>query len=139
MNIISTEQHDFLSTRFVANLATADANGTSYVVPICFAIDGDDCYIVTSDNNRRARNVRENPQAAMVADHYEDDWKRIGYVVIRGRAELLESGPEHEKAAQLLRTRYPQFENMDPVEERLMLVIRVEHATGWGVLAGSGG
>jgi coenzyme F420-0:L-glutamate ligase/coenzyme F420-1:gamma-L-glutamate ligase len=139
MSTITTEQRAFLSTRFVANLATADANGTSYVVPICFTVAGDDYYIVTSDNNRRARNVRENPQAAMVADHYEDDWKRIGYVVVRGRAELLESGPEHEKATQLLRTRYPQFEDRAPIEERIMLVLRVEHATGWGVLSGNEG
>ena len=135
MNTMSTEHRDFLSTRFVANLATADANGMSYIVPICFAIAGDNCYIATSDSNKRARNVRENPQAAMVADHYEEDWKRIGYVLIRGRAELLESGPEHEKATRLLRERYPQFGTIDPIEERLVLVIRVEHAMGWGVLA----
>ena len=139
MSTLTARQRNFLSTRFVASLATADANGTPYVVPICFAIDGDNCYVATSESNKRARNVRENPQAAMVADYYEDDWKRIGYVLIRGKAELLEGGSEHEKATRLLRARYPQFDTIDPIEERLVLALRVEHVAGWGVLAANGG
>jgi PPOX class probable F420-dependent enzyme len=139
MSTLTVAQRNFLSTRFVANLATADAGGVPHVVPICFAIDGDDCYVATSDSNKRARNVCENPQAAMVADHYEEDWKRIGYVLIRGKAELLKGGPEHEKAARLLRERYPQFATIDPIEDRLVLALRIENAVGWGVLATNGG
>ncbi len=43
---------------------------------------------------------------AIVVDRYDEDWTRLGWVMLRGRAEILRAGTEHERAQELLRSRY---------------------------------
>ena len=46
---------------------------------------------------RRVRNILANPQAALVVDHYEEDWRDLRYVLVSCLAEVL-SGDEDEAA-----------------------------------------
>ena len=45
---------------------------------------------------------------AVVVDRYDEDWTRLGWVMLRGRAEILRAGTEHDRAQELLRSRYRQ-------------------------------
>ena len=138
--MLSEEQRRFLDSRRVAHLATADAAGVPHVLPVCFAVDGANAYI-TIDNKpkrpdaralKRLRNIAENPSVALVADHYDDDdWTRLGWVMLRGRAEVLEAGAEHDAAQCLLRRRYAQYEAM-ALEDLPVIAVRIERVTGWG-------
>ena len=134
MTILTKEQSDFLSRRFVASIATADEQGLPHVVPICFAIGNNSSYIVTGESDKRARNVHGNPQAALVADYYEDDWNRIGYVLLKGTAEILRIGEEYEEAIRLLRDRYPQFQERQIFRPKSVLALRIKVVIGWGDL-----
>lgn len=134
MTMLTNEQSGFLSRRFVASIATADAHGSPHVVPICFAIGNNSAYIVTGESDKRARNVKENPQSALVADYYEDDWNRIGYVLIKGAAKILKTGEEYEEAVQLLRDRYPQFQKRQLFKPKSILALRIKVVVGWGDL-----
>ncbi len=143
--MLSEEQRRFLESRRVAHLATADAAGAPHVLPVCFAVDGANAD-VTIDSKpkrpevrtlKRLRNIAENPAVALVADHYDDaDWSRLGWVMLRGRAEVLAAGPEHDAAQRLLRGRYVQYAAM-ALEELPVIAIRIEHVTGWGELTPS--
>jgi PPOX class probable F420-dependent enzyme len=82
---------------------------------------------------KRMANIRDNPRVALVVDHYEDDWSRLGWVMVQGRAEVLDAGDEHDRAQADLRGRYRQLENMR-IEELPVVAIRIEHASGWGNL-----
>ena len=77
------------------------------------------------------RNILENPQAAFVADRWDEDWTRLGWVMLRGAAEILESGAEHDRAQALLAARYPQYRAMQ-VADLPVIVVRVSQATDWG-------
>ena len=99
--------HQFLQRRRLAHLATADVNGTPHVVPVCFAIDGETVYIAIDEKPksgdvrrlRRLRNIAENPLVAIVADVYDDrDWSRLGFVLLRGRARILEASAGEAEA-----------------------------------------
>ena len=87
-------------------LGDGDAGGQPHVVPICYALTGDTLYFTIDEKPKRqsgARlkrlaNLRENPFAALVVDRYDEDWSRLGWVMVRGRADILESGPEHDRA-----------------------------------------
>lgn len=83
---------------------------------------------------KRMANIRENPHVALVADHYEDDWSRLGWVMVQGRAEVLDAGEEHDRAQADLRSRYPQLEGMR-IEGLPVVAIRIDHATAWGNLS----
>jgi PPOX class probable F420-dependent enzyme len=135
-------QQAFIARHRVAHLATGDARGRPHVVPICYAYDGRRLYMVIDSKPkrvsplqlRRLRNIRENPQVAVVVDDYSDDWSRLAYVMIRGRADVLEKGEAHERALRLLRAKYPQYRKM-ALEERPVIRITPESLVSWGAIA----
>ena len=71
---------------------------------------------------------------AFVADRYDDDWSLLGWVMLRGRAEVLAGGPEHDRAQTRLRDRYPQYRTMQ-LADLPVIALRIERATNWGNLA----
>ena len=140
--VLSPEQTAFLVRRRVARLATADAAGRPHAVPVCFAYAPGAVYIaldekpkdVPPDRLKRVRNILENPSVSLIADRYEEDWALLAFVMVRGRAELLEPGSEeHGAAVRLLRGKYHQYEAMK-IEENPVISIRPEGAASWGAL-----
>src|SRR5918912_1313027 len=114
--VLSPEQGAFLVRRRVARLATADGAGEPHVVPVCFAY------------------YRGAIRVALVADRYAEEWSLLAFVMVRGRAMLLEPGAEeHAAAVRLLRGKYHQYEGMR-VEENPVIAIRSERAASWGAL-----
>ena len=127
----------FLESRRVAHLATADAAGIPNVGPVCFALAGETVYM-TIDRKpksgrplKRLRNIAENPHVTLTADHYDDDdWSRLRWVMVRGWAEILESGAEHDDAQARLRDKYRQYRAMD-LAPLPVIAIRIERVTSW--------
>ncbi len=139
---LSPEQTAFLVRRRVARLATADAAGRPHAVPVCFAYAPGSIYIALDEKPKnvpvtrlkRVRNILENPDVALVADRYAEDWGLLAFVMVRGRAELLEPGSgEHAAAVRLLRGKYHQYETM-AIEENPVITIRAGKVASWGAL-----
>lgn len=140
---MSDAEWRFLTSRRVAHLATADAAARPHVVPVCFVADSANLYITIDEKPKRVsaralkrlRNIADNPQVALIADRYrDDDWGRLGWVMVRGPAEILESGPEHASAQARLRARYPQLAGM-ALEVLPVIAVRIERISSWGNLA----
>ncbi len=111
----------------VARLATADASARPHLVPITFALVGDALVFVVDQKPKRAggtalkrvRNILANPHVAVLVDTYDDDWSRLEYVLIRGRADVIDRhAPAYDDALAALRARYPQYRGIDFVPER---------------------
>lgn len=139
MSVLSAVQRRFLNGRRVAHLATADAKGAPHAVPVCFALDKDTLYITVDEKPKRAaqlkrlRNIAENPQVAVIADRYAEDWSKLAWVMLRGRAEILASGKEHDRAQALLRARYNQLVPMR-IAGLPVIAVRIARALSWGTL-----
>jgi PPOX class probable F420-dependent enzyme len=130
----------FVLAHRVARLATADAEGHPYVVPICYAFDGERFYTpldekpksVEASKLRRVRNIEARHEASLLIDQYDDDWSQLGYVLVHGRADLLSpQDPVQAHALVLLRERYIQYRSM-ALETRQVIVITPDHVTSWG-------
>jgi len=139
--MLSDEQRRFLQSRRVGHLATADAGAMPHVVPVCFAISENSLYITIDQKPKgnpralkRLRNLADNPWAALVADRYDEDWTRLGWVMLRGHAEILDNGAEHDAAQELLRARYPQYRQMQ-LAELPVIALRIDRVTSWGDLS----
>jgi PPOX class probable F420-dependent enzyme len=140
--MFSDAQAAFLQAQRVGRLATADARGNPHVVPVCFAIADRALYITIDEKPKRSsgpplkrlRNMMDNPSTAFVADRYDEDWSRLGWVMLRGHAEILADGPEHDRAQELLRARYVQYRTMQ-LETLPVIAIRIERVASWGNLA----
>jgi PPOX class probable F420-dependent enzyme len=122
----------------VAHLATAH-RGKPAVVPISFALVGDRLYSaidakpkgVPPEQLRRVRYLRANPQAAVLVDHYEEDWSRLWFVLLEGPVRLLERGAEHGRAIAALRRKYPQYVGMPLREDALVIALDVAAWREW--------
>ncbi len=142
--MLAERERAFLLGERVARLASADARGVPHVVPVCFALAGETVYITIDEKPKltpgrplkRLRNLVENPAVALVADHYEEDWQRLGWVMLRGRADILYEGEEHDRAQALLRTRYPQYREMS-LAALPVIAIRIARVASWGELKAS--
>ena len=88
MPILTESQARFLAEARVARLATADAGGRPHVIPVCFiyadlGYGGEAIYIALDQKPktaeltrlRRVRNILANPQASLVVDHYDENWR----------------------------------------------------------------
>ena len=111
---------DFLTFARIGHLATADAAGIPHNVPICFWFDGARFYFAIDEKPkrsrgmslRRMRNIAENPNVAFVIDHYEELWSNLAYVLVHGRASVVDDPEEYMLAMRSLRDKYPQYRAM---------------------------
>jgi PPOX class probable F420-dependent enzyme len=139
---LTAAQAAFVAAQRVGRLATADAQGNPHVVPVCFVVSDGALYVTIDEKPKRAsarplkrlRNLMENPSAAFVVDRYDEDWTRLGWVMLRGPTDILSDGPEHDRAQALLRERYPQYRAMQ-LKELPVIALRIERVTSWGNLA----
>lgn len=139
--MLSDPQARFLADRRVGHLATADARATPHLVPVCFVVSEGALYITIDQKPKgdvrtlkRLRNIVENPVATFVADRWDEDWTRLGWVMLRGPAEILADGAEHDRAQALLRSRYPQYRRME-LDDLPVIALRIERVTSWGDLS----
>jgi PPOX class probable F420-dependent enzyme len=122
----------------VARLGTADAGGQPLVVPVCYAFDGARIYSAIDRKPkrtrglRRVRNIAENPRVSLVVDEYHEEWRRLCWVIVDGRADLVTGGPEFAQAMDLLVAKYPQYRTLS-FEREAGTVIRVtpERLLAW--------
>jgi PPOX class probable F420-dependent enzyme len=139
--MLAEPQARFLADCRVGHLATADARAIPHLVPVCFVVSDGTLYITIDQKPkgdfrelRRLRNIIENPVAAFVADRWDEDWTRLGWVMLRGPAEILADGAEHNRAQVLLQARYPQYRDME-LGPLPVIALRIERVASWGDLS----
>ena len=104
------------------------------MVPICYALIADTVYFTIDEKPKkrpgaelkRLANLRENPFAALVVDRYDEDWIRLAWVMLQGRADIFRDGPEHDRAQAALHACYPQLAAMR-VDHLPVVANRVDH------------
>lgn len=137
--MFTPSQRQFLDASRVAHLATADARGVPHLVPVCFAIEAASLYITVDEKPKRRdvrlkrlRNIAENPAVAVTIDRWDEDWNRLAWIMLRGRAEIMPDGDEHDRAQVLLRDRYPQYRAMD-LAPLPVIAVRITRVLHWNV------
>lgn len=110
-------------------------------MPVCFVLVGDTIYqaidakpkSVSAGRLRRVKNIRANPVAALLIDHYVEDWRRLWWVLLHGRARVVASGPEQERAIKALTRKYPQYRTTTPLgADALVIALDVRRLRHWG-------
>jgi PPOX class probable F420-dependent enzyme len=124
----------------VGHLATVRRDGRPHVVPICFVVTDDVVYSAVDDKPKRHRhlqrvsNVKATGAASLLVDEYNDDWSRLWWVRLDGRARLVDNPVETERAISSLKIKYPQYRDRPPLGP--VLALHVERWVGWSAIAG---
>jgi PPOX class probable F420-dependent enzyme len=126
----SLSWHRRVAESLVARLATLDADGRPHLVPITFVLVGETLYSAVDAKPKRSRtlrrieNARDRPDVTVLVDHYEDDWARLWWVRLRGRARVLDGGEEADRALELLTAKYEQYRQTGPAPPVLAVDVR---------------
>jgi len=118
----------------VARLASIRPDGSPHVVPIVFALERDRLYSAVDEKPKttpalqRLRNVALEPRVEILVDHYEEDWARLWWVRLRGRAFVKHEGPDAARGWDLLAAKYPQYQDTSP---QALMVVDIDSWRGW--------
>jgi PPOX class probable F420-dependent enzyme len=150
-SILTSAELSFLAAARTAVLATIDGGGMARLVPICFAVaeqprlvvytplDEKPKRVADARDLARVRDILERPEVALLVDRWSEDWSRLGWLRLRGLADLVEPGNlasrgEHATAVAELRRKYAQYASHG-LEERPLIRIVVEGSRSWGNLS----
>jgi PPOX class probable F420-dependent enzyme len=124
-----------LTAARVGRLATVTPSGAAHAVPCCFALAGErivsavDSKPKTSLSLRRLENLRANPRASLLVDHYEEDWADLWWIRVDGRGQVVEDGEERMAALAALAAKYAQYRRSPPPGP--VIVLQVERMVAW--------
>ncbi len=122
-----------LDTERRAVMTTVSFDGSAHSVPVVFARIEEE--IVSPIDHKpksghilaRVRNIDRDDRVTLLIDRWDEEWTRLVWVMIRGRARVDPDAPPSLMNA--LNTRYPQYE---PDERHDALIrIRPTHLTWW--------
>ncbi len=140
MNELPAYAAELLYQSRIARLGTADRAGQPLVVPVCYVYDGRACFSaidakpkrVADRRLRRLRNIAENPRVSLTVDRYDEEWSRLCWVIVQGRADILTGGPERAAAVDGLLAKYAQYRAMG-LDRQAATVIRIapEKVLSW--------
>ena len=126
---------DQLDRMRVATLATVSAAGRPHLVPVVFARDGSDLVTAIDGKPKKGRvlarleNISRDPRVTLLAHSYDEDWSKLWWVRVDGRASLEDGGEGFQRALVALRNRYPQYDSLALPGPVIRIII--ERATSW--------
>ena len=114
-------------------MTTLDADGRGHSVPVVFVAIGDE--IVTPIDHKpksgrklqRLRNLERDDRATLLVDHWDEDWTKLAWVMVRAHAAVEADSPTEVTTA--LNARYPQYEHKERPDA--LIRMRPTELTWW--------
>jgi PPOX class probable F420-dependent enzyme len=122
-----------------AKVATSGPGDQPHVMPVWFALDGDELVFTTWGDSVKGRNLRPNPRAAIVVD---EELPPYAFVHIRGHVTLSEDIEELLRFATAIGGRYmgadraEEFGRRNAVPGELLVRLRPERVIATADVAG---
>jgi len=106
----------------VARLATVDKNSIPYVVPVVFVFHNESFYIPLDEKTKnvnprklkRVKNIEKNPNVTLLIDEYQNNWKKLYFLMIHGKATIIEQKKNKHinEIHKLLISKYSQYKKI---------------------------
>ncbi len=121
MPILKPKELNFLRSHELCRLATASKDAKPHVVPVIYALDGEDIIVAIDYGTKKLRNLKENKRVALVVDEYHPNRA----VMVEGECEILERGKEYVRLLQILLGRF-EFYRKHPWSEGESPILRIK-------------
>lgn len=138
MTLPEAEIERLLDAWPIARLATVAPDGRPHLVPVVFVRHAGALWSPIDGKPKaggplaRLANVAAEPRVAVLLDHYDDDWRRLWWIRVDGRAARTGGDAAVEAA---LRAKYPQY-RATPLYAGAPALLRIEpeRVRGWSAL-----
>jgi PPOX class probable F420-dependent enzyme len=138
--IIPQDVEEFIERARVARLATIDSEFKPHLVPVVFVFDGNHFFIPVDEKRKtakpeklkRIRNIHYNPNVALLIDQYDEDWTKLAFVMIQGKASVAskrEGNIQVGEAYKKLMTKYIQYQKVGIGE--VCIIITPKKVASW--------
>jgi PPOX class probable F420-dependent enzyme len=138
--IIPPTVEEFIQRARVARLATIDSEFKPHVVPVVFVFDGNHFFIPVDEKRKttkperlkRIKNIQYNPDVALLIDQYDEDWTKLAFVMIQGKASVAskrEGNVQVRQAYKKLMTKYIQYQTVGIGE--MCIIITPKKVASW--------
>jgi PPOX class probable F420-dependent enzyme len=128
MAVLTSKELNFLNAHEVCRLATASKDAKPHVVPVIYALDGEDIVVAIDYGTKKLGNLRQNKQVALVVDDYHPNHA----VMVEGDCEILERGKEYLRLLYVLFDRFETYRKHPWKEgESPILKIKPAKAVAW--------
>jgi PPOX class probable F420-dependent enzyme len=128
VGILTPKQLDFVRRHELCRMATASKDARPHVVPVIYALDGEDIIIAIDYGTKKLKNLRENKRVALVVDDYHPNHA----IMVEGECEILERGREYLRLLQVLFDRFETYRKHPWGEgESPILRVRPTKAVMW--------
>jgi PPOX class probable F420-dependent enzyme len=123
----------------VARMATVGPDGAPHLVPIVFAVHGEEILSIVDAKPKgtralkRLRNLAANPHASLLVDEYNEEWERLWWVRADGIGRVEEDGPRRDRAIELLWAKYEQHRTTWSEPVGAAVVIQVQRWRWWSL------
>jgi len=126
----TAKEEAFLKANEVCRLATASKDGRPQVTPVMYALDGVGFVVAVDYGTKKLKNVRENPNVALVVDRL----RPTRAVSVQGTCKVHERGAEYRRLLDLLMVRF-EFYRKNPWGEGESPIFRITptKAVTWGL------
>jgi len=105
MGALTPKQLAFLRSHELCRLATASKEAKPHVVPVIYALDGENVVIAVDYGTKKLVNLRENRKVALVVDEFHPNKG----VMVEGECEILERGREYLRLLKILFDRFEYY------------------------------
>lgn len=138
--IIPPAVEEFIERARVARLATIDSEFKPHLVPVVFVFDGNHFFIPVDEKRKtakpeklkRIRNIQDNPNVTLLIDEYSEDWTKLAFVMIQGKASVAtkeEGNIQVREAYKKLMTKYLQYQKVSVGE--MCIIISPKKVASW--------
>ena len=130
--IIPPAVEEFIERARVARLATIDSEFKPHLVPVVFVFNGNHFFIPVDEKRKtakpeklkRIRNIQDNPNVTLLIDEYSEDWTKLAFVMIQGKASIAtkeEGNIQVRQAYKKLMIKYLQYQRVG-LGERCIII-----------------
>ena len=121
----------------VARLATVDSERKPHLIPVVFVFDNG-CYFIPIDEKskrqkphrlKRVKNIQQNPNVTILIDEYNEDWRKLFFIMIQGMASIIGNKELEqrellllERAHRLLSDKYLQYQKIGIGKYIIMII-----------------
>lgn len=130
--IFSENEIKFLSSNEGCRIATVSYDNTPHITPVSYIFEEGYFFFATDYSTRKYKNLKENPNVALVVDVYSSVNNKA--VVVNGKVAIIEQGNDFQKLYNIFKTKF-EWVRTDPWKEGQAPFIQVKpyKKISWGL------